>query len=57
MVKRTIYPIIPPRVEYELTELGLSLSAAFCGVWTWVERHHEAVAAARQAFVDRGDKA
>ena len=47
---RTVYPVIPPKVEYRLTELGLSLSAAFCGVWIWAEKHLELVEAARSAF-------
>ena len=34
---RTIHPVIPPRVEYRLTDLGLSLGEAFCGVRTWAE--------------------
>jgi DNA-binding HxlR family transcriptional regulator len=50
LVKRTIYPVIPPRVEYELTPLGRSLGAAFCGVWIWAEAHHDEIARARQAF-------
>jgi DNA-binding HxlR family transcriptional regulator len=32
MVTRTVHPVIPPRVDYRLTELGSSLGAAFCGV-------------------------
>jgi DNA-binding HxlR family transcriptional regulator len=36
---RTVYPVVPPKVEYELTPLGTSLCAAFCGVWQWAEKH------------------
>jgi DNA-binding HxlR family transcriptional regulator len=50
LVKRTIYPVIPPRVEYQLTTLGRSLSAAFCGVWIWAEAHHDEITRARRAF-------
>ena len=53
LVSRTVYPVIPPRVEYELTELGRELGAAFCGVWIWAERHREAIEAARKAFKER----
>lgn len=38
-VIRTVHPEVPPRVDYRLTELGLSLAAAFCGLWTWAEKH------------------
>ena len=50
LVKRTAYPINPPRVEYQLTTLGRNLSAAFCGVWLWAEAHHDEINPARQAF-------
>ena len=50
---RTVYPVVPPRVEYELTERGRSLSAAFCGVWEWAEKNREAVIRSRQAFSER----
>jgi DNA-binding HxlR family transcriptional regulator len=50
LVARTVHPVIPPRVEYELTALGSSLGAAFCGVWIWAEKHGEEVEQARVAF-------
>ena len=50
LVTRTIHPVIPPRVEYQLTPLGRSLSAAFCGVWVWAETHHDEIDRAREAF-------
>ncbi|WIW88829.1 helix-turn-helix domain-containing protein [Sphingobium sp. V4] len=50
LLTRTVHPVVPPRVDYALTPLGNSLSAAFCGVWVWAERHRETVEAARAAF-------
>jgi DNA-binding HxlR family transcriptional regulator len=53
LVTRTVHPVIPPRVEYELTKLGRSLSEAFCGVWIWAETNGEETERARRAFVER----
>ena len=50
LVTRTIHPVIPPRVDYELTRLGHGLSEAFCGVWQWAEAHLEEVESARGRF-------
>lgn len=50
LLTRTVHPVVPPRVEYKLTELGLSLSAAFCGVWIWAAEHREQIEQARQTF-------
>lgn len=50
LVTRTIYPVVPPKVVYALTDLGLSLSEAFCGVWKWAEANRETVMAARSAY-------
>lgn len=49
-VTRTIYPVIPPHVEYALTPLGRSLGAAFCGVWIWAEKYADEIDQARQSF-------
>jgi DNA-binding HxlR family transcriptional regulator len=50
LVTRTVHPVIPPRVEYELTDLGRSLGEAFCGVWIWAEEHSDEIERAREAF-------
>ncbi len=50
LVARKVHPVVPPKVEYKLTELGLSLGAAFCGVWMWAEQHLDDVELARAAF-------
>ena len=35
LVNRTVTPSIPPRVDYELTELGQSLQKPICGLANW----------------------
>ena len=50
LVRRTVHPVIPPHVDYALTPLGESLSEAFCGVWIWAEKHHDAIKQARATF-------
>ena len=35
-VIRTLYPEVPPRVEYELTELGLGLLREILPLWRWI---------------------
>ena len=39
LVSRTVFPEVPPRVEYRLTDIGHELAEAFCPVWTWAERN------------------
>lgn len=50
MVVRTVHPVVPPRVDYRLTEMGHGLSYAFCGVWQWAETNLARVEAARAIF-------
>ena len=50
LVRRTVRAVIPPHVDYDLTDLGDSLSEAFCGVWTWAEANHARVVEARRRF-------
>ena len=50
LVTRTVHPVVPPKVEYRLTALGLGLGAAFCGVWIWASDHLDEVEQARRSF-------
>ena len=50
LVIRTVHPVIPPKVEYRLTDLGVTLAEAFCGVWTWAEKNIDRIETARAEF-------
>ena len=50
LVRRSMYPEVPPRVEYELTPLGETLRGIVCQVVTWSEAHLPEVDAARAEF-------
>jgi DNA-binding HxlR family transcriptional regulator len=56
LVDRTVTPTIPPRVDYELTELGRSLQKPICGLVTWAMDHSEAIHAAQARFDSELDK-
>lgn len=53
LVKRTVHPVVPPRVEYELTSLGRTLHATVQSLVTWTEKHQGEIAAARAAYDSR----
>jgi DNA-binding HxlR family transcriptional regulator len=53
LITRTVHPVVPPKVEYKLTHLGMSLGAAFCGVWIWAEEHLDSVEKARSDFDEK----
>lgn len=48
IVSRTVYPEIPPRVEYELTELGESLLRQMLHLATWAEENFSKIVKARR---------
>lgn len=50
LVKRTVHPVVPPRVDYELTPLGTSLHSTIKALVTWTEEHQGQIAAARTAY-------
>ncbi len=53
LVKRTQFPTIPPRVDYELTELGRSLWEAVKPLGEWAQRHVQHITKARAAFDEK----
>jgi DNA-binding HxlR family transcriptional regulator len=53
LLTRTVHPVVPPKVEYKLTQLGLSLGAAFCGVWVWAAENLKHVEKARRKFDEK----
>ncbi|MGH8966866.1 MAG: winged helix-turn-helix transcriptional regulator [Actinomycetes bacterium] len=53
LVRRTVHPVVPPRVEYELTPLGGSLHETIQALVTWTETHQREIAAARSAYDER----
>lgn len=41
LVTRTLFPSVPPRVDYELTELGQKLSAALVPIYSWATQNKQ----------------
>lgn len=50
LVSRTVHPVVPPRVDYELTPLGVTLHATIQSLVTWTEAHQSEIAAARARY-------
>lgn len=54
LVQRTMYPVIPPRVDYELTPLGGELVELLDAIRFWSERHVPDILKAREVAKERG---
>jgi DNA-binding HxlR family transcriptional regulator len=50
LVTRTVFPTIPPRVDYELTELGRSLLDPVSELGSWARKNRPAIENARHRF-------
>ena len=55
LVTRTVYPTIPPRVDYQLTGLGCSLLKTVRGLGEWAIANRDEILEARRRFDGDGD--
>ena len=56
LVTRTVFPTIPPRVDYELTDLGRGLSQPVKALGQWAFDHLPEIQGAREKFDVRNAK-
>lgn len=56
IVRRQIYAEVPPKVEYQITELGLTLKSTLDSLAGWVKQNESQLAANTQAFSEQEDK-
>jgi len=55
LVTRTVFPTIPPRVDYELTDLGHSLSVPVGALGAWAKENQPRIQASQQAYDTRAE--
>jgi DNA-binding HxlR family transcriptional regulator len=55
LVTRTVFPTIPPRVDYELTDLGRGLAKPVMALGEWAMAHKGEIEGARTRFDQRND--
>jgi DNA-binding HxlR family transcriptional regulator len=56
LVTRTVFPTIPPRVDYELTDLGRGLAQPVRALGQWAFEHQPQIQGARDTFDERNEK-
>ena len=49
LVRRTVHPVVPPRVDYALTRLGGTLTSPLHALYRWTEAHLKEIHRARRA--------
>ncbi|SHG80467.1 winged helix-turn-helix transcriptional regulator [Streptoalloteichus hindustanus] len=50
LLERTVYPTVPPKVEYSLTPMARELHASLSGLVSWAENHRADIAKARAVY-------
>lgn len=53
LVRRTVHPVVPPRVDYELTAMGHTLLGTVCTLMNWAYEHSDAIDKAREEYDGR----
>jgi len=56
LITRTVHPVVPPRVDYELTALGRGLQTVLTDLTTWAFAHASDVASARRNYDELDDE-
>jgi len=56
LLTRTVHPVVPPRVDYELTALGHGLQGVLTELTTWSFAHASDVASARREYDELDDQ-
>ncbi|MET0670799.1 MAG: helix-turn-helix domain-containing protein [Xanthobacteraceae bacterium] len=56
LVTRTVFPTVPPRVDYELTWLGYSLLEPVNGLGRWARQNQPAIQQAQERFDTTGTR-
>jgi DNA-binding HxlR family transcriptional regulator len=57
LISRTVYAEVPPRVEYALTPLGMTLREPVLALANWASEYGAEIARNRDCFDDRRDRA
>jgi len=55
LLTRTVYPTVPPKVEYELTPIARELHDSLLSLTAWAERHRTTIVASRKEYDERPD--
>ncbi|MGI5244564.1 winged helix-turn-helix transcriptional regulator [Dactylosporangium sp. CA-139066] len=55
LIVRTVFPTMPPRVEYSLTPMAAELQAALVALVGWAQRHRGEIADARARYDERAE--
>ena len=56
LITRTVYPTIPPRVDYQLTKLGRGLLVPITGLANWAGENRQKIQDAREKYDARYSK-